>query len=81
MNYGLLTDRRAVVQAVTNSLLTTIPQAKRPTKKIFHGNVPELAAAAVKNACLDFFFFHLLVIIIGKDDLKVRVHVIRLSAL
>lgn len=47
MNYGSLTDRRAVVQAVADSVLTTVPKAKGPTIKIFHGDVPELHAAAI----------------------------------
>lgn len=47
MNYEFLTARR-VVQAVADSVLTTVPRAKRPTKKIFHGDVPELHAAAIK---------------------------------
>lgn len=53
--------RRVVVQAVAHSTITTIPKARRPTKKIFHGDVPQLDAAAIKISA--WMFSPLLVIV------------------
>lgn len=55
LNYGFLIDRRVVVQAVADSVLTTVPKAKRPTKKDFPWRGSRARCISNKNTCLDFF--------------------------